>query len=730
MKKLALFLCALLAFSALTFAQTLYLNENFDYGASPNADLTTASANWARHSGAQGPQYIVTSLSYAGYPSSNVGGACSFQNGSSGTNDGDVNRTFTDISATSTIYVSFLVSLASAKNTSDYFFHLGLNPISTSVYRGKVFAVASSTPNKWNIGVSKMATSTPTMSVLDLDFNKTYLVVLKYEFNTTANNDDQVTLFLYDSSVPVSESATNLTTIGPVNDGASDPSDIGSVIIRQGTNSPTGTIDGIRVATTWTALLPQAGLTAPVATAATNVTANSFTANWGSVSTATNYILDVSTVADFSTFVTGFNMKDVGNVTTFDVTGLDPNTTYYYRVHSWDGTNASANSNTITVVTVVAAPVATEATNVITTGFTANWNSSAGATNYWLDVSSAYDFSALVTGFDNKDVGNVTTFDVSSLSTGFTYYYRVRASNTHGTSTNSNIITVGTGVLAAPLALSATNITTTSFTARWNSSATATTYLLDVSTASDFSTFITDYNGKDVGNVTSCNVTSLSGSTIYYYRLRASNSGGTSAYSNTITVTTLLAAPVATAATNISATGFTANWNSSAGATNYWVDVSTTDDFSNVLASYNNKSVGNVTTHIIISLTPNTTYYFRVCASNSSGTSPYSNTITVTTNVTGVDDLLNLPTRFDLSQNYPNPFNPTTTIQYQIPKETFVSIKVYNVIGSEISTLVNSMKSPGTYEVKFDAGQLTSGIYIYKIQAGDFLQTKKMILMK
>ena len=717
-KVLQLFIFIL--FYNISFGQSLFVEE-FNY---TTGDLLTAH-NWVQSGTSTTNPLSISSpgLTYTNYPSV-TGNACTLA-----LTGQDVYQSYTAQSS-GNVYLSFLLNVQSS-GTGDYF--IALSP-STSQTNYCLRVHIKSNGSGFSMGLSKSneVTGGSIYGTTVLNFNTTYLVVCKHTFVAAATTDDIESVFVFnDPLIPATEPST--PEVGPyTNATKNDPADLGYVTIRQGSTGASALlkIDGIRLDTSWSGLLGQSGLVAPLATAASNVTANGFTANWNSVNTATNYILDVSTAADFSTFVAGFNMKDVGNVTTFDVTGLDPNTTYYYRVHAWDGTNASTNSNSITVVTVVAAPVATEATNVTTTGFTANWNASTGATNYWLDVSTASDFSALVTGYDNKDVGNVTTYDVTSLSTGNTYYYRVRASNANGISTNSSIITVGTGVLAAPLALSATNITTTSFTARWNSSATATTYLLDVSTASDFSTFITDYNGKDVGNVMSYNVTSLNGSTVYYFRVRASNSGGASANSNTITVTTLLAAPVATAATNITATGFTANWNASTGATNYWADISTTDDFSNVLTSYNNKSVGNVTTCIIISLTPNTTYYFRVCASNSSGTSPYSNTIIVTTNVTGVDDMLTLPTSFDLSQNYPNPFNPTTTIQYQIPKETFVSIKVYNVIGSEISTLVNSMKSPGTYEVRFNAGQLTSGIYIYKIQAGQFSQMKKMVLVK
>ena len=85
---------------------------------------------------------------------------------------------------------------------------------------------------------------------------------------------------------------------------------------------------------------------------------------------------------------------------------------------------------------------------------------------------------------------------------------------------------------------------------------------------------------------------------------------------------------------------------------------------------------------------------------------------------------------FSLKQNYPNPFNPTTTINFSIPKTSFVTLKVYDVLGKEIATLVNEEKHAGNYNVKFKANGLPSGIYFYRIIAGEYSQTRKMIIMK
>ena len=89
-----------------------------------------------------------------------------------------------------------------------------------------------------------------------------------------------------------------------------------------------------------------------------------------------------------------------------------------------------------------------------------------------------------------------------------------------------------------------------------------------------------------------------------------------------------------------------------------------------------------------------------------------------------------IPDRFTLEQNYPNPFNPSTSIQYALGSMQYVSLKIYDVLGNEVATLVNEEKSAGDYEINYNALQLSSGIYFYKLQAGSFVETKKMILTK
>ena len=94
------------------------------------------------------------------------------------------------------------------------------------------------------------------------------------------------------------------------------------------------------------------------------------------------------------------------------------------------------------------------------------------------------------------------------------------------------------------------------------------------------------------------------------------------------------------------------------------------------------------------------------------------------------DQNIELPNNFILEQNYPNPFNPATTIQYQIPKLLHVTLKIYDILGRELATVVNEEQTIGKYEVEFNGSNYVSGIYFYQLQAGNYSSVKKMILIK
>jgi hypothetical protein len=102
----------------------------------------------------------------------------------------------------------------------------------------------------------------------------------------------------------------------------------------------------------------------------------------------------------------------------------------------------------------------------------------------------------------------------------------------------------------------------------------------------------------------------------------------------------------------------------------------------------------------------------------------------IDTTISSVSDRLTIPGSFALLQNFPNPFNPKTVIQFSIPHFGFISLRIYNVLGEEISTLVSEELHPGTYKANWDASSVPSGVYFYRLQAGSFTETKKLILLR
>jgi hypothetical protein len=120
--------------------------------------------------------------------------------------------------------------------------------------------------------------------------------------------------------------------------------------------------------------------------------------------------------------------------------------------------------------------------------------------------------------------------------------------------------------------------------------------------------------------------------------------------------------------------------------------------------------------------------------------SPYGDTLFVSSEthgvlkvwnyVTGINEAFSRPDIFELYQNYPNPFNPTTTIRFQIPTSSFVTLKVFDLLGREVATLVDEVMTPGSYERTFNGERLASGVYLYQLKAGAFVQTKKLLLLR
>ncbi|MCD4695215.1 MAG: fibronectin type III domain-containing protein, partial [Bacteroidales bacterium] len=300
---------------------------------------------------------------------------------------------------------------------------------------------------------------------------------------------------------------------------------------------------------------------APTADAPTQIDNNSFYANWtiGGGGPTEGYYLDVATDNSFTSYVPGFESKDVGLVTTYNVTGLDPLTDYYYRVTAYNVGGSGAASNTQSLTTAPAVPTSQPASNIDVSSFYANWNFVSGATSYRLDVNTQADFAGTAI-LDDEVVSNTFKY-VIGLTGGTTYYYRVRSNN--GNSSESSGIVSAVTLCNAPTATDATGVTSNEFTANWNAPAGGAPdlYKLDVSEFSNFATYVVGYENLTVTS-TSKQVTGLNGNTQYFYRVRAVNVSGVSANSNIISLYTYSSSSTTTWTGGAStAWNIAGNWN-------------------------------------------------------------------------------------------------------------------------------------------------------------------------
>ena len=276
------------------------------------------------------------------------------------------------------------------------------------------------------------------------------------------------------------------------------------------------------------------------------------------------------------------------------------------------------------------APFALPATDLTPFGFRANWDEVVEADEYLLYVSADDFENHLIDG----QVVNITEYIIDNASPDTEYKYRVRAINQYGASGFSNeitVITLSLPIPEIPVAIAATEVTQTGFTANWETADYAEGYLLYVSD-DDFTTHIDGYDGKDITELSE-EIIDLEPGTVYKYRLKAYNTEGESNFSNTIEVTTeslvIPDAPLALEATDITQATFTANWEAADNADGYLLYVSD-DDFATHLDDYYGKDITGLS-EVITELEPETTYKYRLKAYSADGESDFSNTIEVTT---------------------------------------------------------------------------------------------------
>src|SRR5213079_2229600 len=278
---------------------------------------------------------------------------------------------------------------------------------------------------------------------------------------------------------------------------------------------------------------------APIANPATYVASNSFTANWSSVSGATGYRLDVSTSSSFSTYVTGYQNLNVGNAISRSVTGLNASTAYYYRVRAYNGVGTSGNSNIVNVTTLSATGPPMVITNPATlvASFSATLNGSVDphglATNVYFQygTTTSYGLTTAIQSKTGNTYQNVVA-NISGLTASTTYHFRIVAMNSAGTVNGADRTFTTLSATGPPVVITNPATLIASFSATLNGSVdphgltTTVQFEYGTTTSYGLTTAIQSKTGNTYQNVVA-NISGLTASTTYHFRIVAMNSAGT-----------------------------------------------------------------------------------------------------------------------------------------------------------------------------------------------------------
>lgn len=614
------------------------LTEDFSYTA---GQLITANG-WTAHSTGANPITVTTpGLTYAGHPGSGVGNAVTMAN----TGEDD-NRTFTAVTSGS-VYMSFLVNL-SAVQTGDYF--AGLFQSST-VFPVRVYA-KSDAAGGFFFGASK-GSSTASYESTSRVFGTTYLVVVKYTYNTSTTTDDVVDLWVN----PALGGTETTATISGVTGTSTDATTIGAVYLRQGSSTAGSTqqVDAILAGTTWASVTAGAVVPVPVlnvgaisafgnVTTGTSSAAQTISLSGSNLTGAPGTITITSPNTDFQ--VSNDNSTWGASTTIAYTSATLAATSFYVRFTpqsngvksgnvSLAGGGASATLAVSGTGVSISAPVATAATAVGGTGFTANWNAVIGATGYFLDVYT-------------KAPGQVTeTLAGWNCATATAASQTADAGNTNNINVQTITLQGATGTVSWPSGPSGASGSPNPYSvsaAGWDN-------------GQDTKYWQVDVNTTGASNVT---VSSLQGSSStgpkdfkLQYKVGASGTWTDVAGASVALTTTVLAGTLSTwgaltdvalpaAASNqalvslrwiMSSNTSVSNATVAAGGTSRISAIYVKGQVNGLVNTYaqQNLSVGNVTSYAVTGLTTNTTYYYVVRATNGVSTSVNSNEISAVT---------------------------------------------------------------------------------------------------
>jgi len=466
------------------------------------------------------------------------------------------------------------------------------------------------------------------------------------------------------------------------------------------------------------------GLVPPNAAAATNITSSSFSANWSDIAAADGYYIDVATDNGFSSILTAYYNYDAGDANTLQITGLSPDTDYFYRLRSYDSETTSDNSNIVSVTTQV--EISGDAVIIISQLCDPSLNYER---NRFIEITNVGIAAQGLDGWSVTAIGNGSVIFTWNLSGTITPGQSLVCGDTEATGftpdfadngwSNSNSTWNGKENDGARLSNPTREITDQIIAPGTLFENKSLVRNSDVTSPSD-SYNPEDWTATPVDNASDANP-------------------GAHIYDNPLPIT------LSTFTADFQNNSATLHWTTISEINNagYNVYRGEIDDVSSSMSINPEFIPGKGTTSEQTNYTfkdeypvqCGMIYYYWLESVSYNGDSEKFGPIALTIPTEGDNESPDVPETFGLMPNYPNPFNPTTTIQYNLPADSQVELTVYNVKGAKIATLSRGSKEAGYHSIIWngtDSGgnEVGSGIYFYKLKTSTYSETRSMLLIK
>ncbi len=351
------------------------------------------------------------------------------------------------------------------------------------------------------------------------------------------------------------------------------------------------------------------------------------------------------------------------------------------------------------------------------------WNKMDNAEKYYFQISTTPTFQTTVI----SDSSNDTTRTVNDLSFATKYYWRVQVKNSEGDLGPWSELYSFATFITLPAKAQLVSVTLFPRTAdrimlTWRKVSNADEYLIQLSEEPSFASLVLSVTTSDTAK-NFLNVTAEGQK--YYWRVEAINIGGPGPWSDVWNFTIIIA-PTTLKLQKTGSNEITLTWKDHSDVEDgYVIERKKSPETSFAILD---TLKGSGEAYVDTTVEQGQSYTYRIKAYKDSAESLYSNEASLT--LVGIQEKEEIPKKYSMSQNYPNPFNPATKIKFALPKPALTRITIYDLLGREIQTLINKEVEAGYHEINFDVHNLPGGVYFYKIQSGDFIQSKKMIIMK